>query len=53
MFFHLCNGIRHLVWDAGYGYHLDTAYASAIAVVAASGVLTVLAWVAGYMAMGS
>ncbi|MEX2644019.1 MAG: succinate dehydrogenase, cytochrome b556 subunit [Acetobacterales bacterium] len=53
LFFHLCNGIRHLVWDAGYGYELDTAYASAIAVVAASGVLTVLAWIAGYMAMGN
>src|SRR5690606_4983511 len=20
LFFHLCNGVRHLVWDAGYGY---------------------------------
>ena len=19
-FYHLCNGIRHLVWDAGYGF---------------------------------
>jgi succinate dehydrogenase / fumarate reductase cytochrome b subunit len=19
-FFHLCNGVRHLCWDAGYGY---------------------------------
>ena len=24
LFFHLCNGIRHLVWDAGYGFELRT-----------------------------
>src|ERR1700722_3846433 len=28
LFFHLCNGIRHLFWDAGYGYELKTPYAS-------------------------
>jgi succinate dehydrogenase / fumarate reductase cytochrome b subunit len=46
-FFHLCNGIRHLAWDAGYGFDLRTTYASGWAVVAASAVLTVLAFVAG------
>lgn len=53
LFYHLCNGIRHLVWDTGYGYELDTAYASAIAVVVASAVLTVGCWIVGYIAMGS
>jgi succinate dehydrogenase / fumarate reductase cytochrome b subunit len=24
LFFHLCHGIRHLVWDAGYGFERDT-----------------------------
>src|SRR5690606_1427727 len=24
LFYHLCNGIRHLVWDAGYGFEIDT-----------------------------
>jgi succinate dehydrogenase / fumarate reductase cytochrome b subunit len=24
-FYHLANGIRHLVWDAGYGFALKTA----------------------------
>ena len=24
--FHLGNGLRHLVWDAGYGYDLKTVY---------------------------
>ncbi len=24
LLFHLCNGVRHLVWDMGYGFALDT-----------------------------
>jgi succinate dehydrogenase / fumarate reductase cytochrome b subunit len=47
LFFHLCNGIRHLVWDAGHGFELRTAYASGWFVVGASVVLTVLAWIIG------
>ena len=45
LFFHLCNGIRHLAWDAGYGFDLRTIYASGWTVVAASTVLTVAAWI--------
>ncbi|MEQ8334983.1 succinate dehydrogenase, cytochrome b556 subunit [Nisaea sp.] len=45
LFYHLCNGIRHLVWDAGYGFELETAYLSGKLVFAASAVLTVLAWI--------
>jgi succinate dehydrogenase / fumarate reductase cytochrome b subunit len=45
-FLHLCGGIRHLVWDAGYGFALRSIYASGWAVVAASVALTVAAWVA-------
>jgi succinate dehydrogenase cytochrome b subunit len=52
LFFHLCNGIRHLFWDAGYGFELKTAYASGYAVLIATAVLTVLAWVLGLGAMG-
>ena len=36
LFFHLCNGIRHLFWDGGYGFDLQTIYASGWAVVATS-----------------
>ena len=43
-FLHLCGGIRHLVWDAGYGFALRSIYASGWAVVAASVALTVAAW---------
>ncbi len=24
LFFHLCHGIRHLIWDAGFGFDKDT-----------------------------
>jgi succinate dehydrogenase / fumarate reductase, cytochrome b subunit len=43
-FYHLCNGIRHLAWDAGWGFELRTAHLTGYAVLAATGVLTVLAW---------
>jgi len=52
LFFHLCNGIRHLGWDAGYGFELKTAYQSGWAVVVAAAALTVLAWIVGLAAMG-
>lgn|SRR5487761_2226336 len=45
LFFHLCNGIRHLFWDAGYGFDLRTIYASGWAVVAVSIGLTLTAWI--------
>jgi len=47
LFFHLCNGIRHLVWDAGHGFDITTTYATGWAVVAASAGLTLIAVVAG------
>ena len=46
-FFHLCNGIRHLVWDSGHGFELPDAYRSGWIVVGASLVLTVLAFILG------
>jgi succinate dehydrogenase / fumarate reductase cytochrome b subunit len=36
-FLHLCGGIRHLVWDAGYGFSLRSIYASGWAVVGRAG----------------
>ncbi|MBM3548438.1 MAG: succinate dehydrogenase, cytochrome b556 subunit [Alphaproteobacteria bacterium] len=47
LFYHLANGIRHLVWDMGYGFEIKQFYASGwLTVVVALG-LTVLAWIAG------
>lgn len=45
-FFHLCAGIRHLAWDAGYGFELRAIYASGWVVVVASVLLTAVAWIA-------
>ena len=52
LFYHLCNGIRHLFWDAGYGYDLDTAARSGWGVMLATLVLTVIAWGIGLSAGG-
>ncbi len=52
LFYHLCNGIRHLVWDVGLGFELEVARASGYVVAGVSVLLTVLAWVAGYAVVG-
>jgi len=52
LFFHLCNGIRHLFWDAGLGFELKTVYASGNAVVIVSIGMTVLAWGLAYAMRG-
>ena len=43
-FYHLCNGIRHLAWDAGYGFEIRTAARSGYAVIVMTALLTLLAW---------
>lgn len=47
LFYHLCNGIRHLFWDAGYGFELATVYRTGWWVVGAAVILTVGSWVVG------
>ena len=49
LFYHLANGIRHLVWDAGVGLDLKTTYMSGWLVVVGAAVLTVIAWAAAYV----
>ena len=53
LFYHLCNGIRHLAWDAGQGFEMQTLTKSGIAVIVVSLVLTGLTWVAAYAAAGA
>ena len=43
-FYHLCNGVRHLAWDAGYGFELRSAYRSGYGVLAATVLLTLITW---------
>ena len=42
--YHLCNGLRHLAWDGGYGLVLKTARLSGVAVVIAALLLTAGVW---------
>jgi succinate dehydrogenase / fumarate reductase cytochrome b subunit len=46
LFFHLCSGLRHLVWDFGYGYEIGVAKQTGMVVLVATAVLTVLTWLA-------
>ena len=48
LFYHLSNGIRHLFWDAGYGYDLKDAYISGFAVIFSSISLTLITWLIVY-----
>ena len=49
--YHFFNGVRHLLWDIGWGYELSRTYATGYAVVALSILSTfaiaMLAWNAG------
>ena len=44
MSFHIFSGIRHLVWDLGYGFEIKTANISGIIVIICSLVLTIIFW---------
>jgi len=45
--FHLLNGIRHLAWDAGYGFDGKEYNMSGWAVVIGTVVITLLIWIIG------
>jgi succinate dehydrogenase / fumarate reductase cytochrome b subunit len=45
--YHLCNGLRHLTWDAGYGLEkLEARRSGAVTVIAAIVIFAVLAYLA-------
>lgn len=48
LFFHLCNGVRHLFWDLGYGLELRSVYRSGWVVMVLTVVLSFLSWLLGY-----
>jgi len=47
LFYHLSNGIRHLIWDSGKLLEIEQAYKAGYAVLASTAILTVLAWIVG------
>ncbi|MBV1875207.1 MAG: succinate dehydrogenase, cytochrome b556 subunit [Cycloclasticus sp.] len=48
LFFHLANGVRHLVWDAGYCFEKDAVEKTSYIVLGSSVFLTLLVWVVAY-----
>ena len=48
LWYHVGNGIRHLAWDAGWGFELDQLKKSGIAVVVFAAVLTVITFILAY-----
>ena len=51
-FLHLCGGIRHLVWDAGYGFDLRAIYASGWTMLVMSTALAVVTWITSIILAG-
>lgn len=43
-FYHLANGVRHLVWDTGKGLDVKTANATSVLVFAFAAAATVAVW---------
>ena len=45
LYFHFCNGIRHLFWDVGMGFELETSDKTAKLAIVVSTILTIATWV--------
>ncbi|MBN8919987.1 MAG: succinate dehydrogenase, cytochrome b556 subunit [Rhizobiales bacterium] len=50
---HLLGGIRHLIWDIGYGFEPAEREWLALATLIGSVALTLVLWVVGYMVVGA
>ncbi|MGE3332567.1 MAG: succinate dehydrogenase, cytochrome b556 subunit [Rhodospirillaceae bacterium] len=49
LFFHLCNGIRHLFWDAGKNFSIEATKRTNTFVIAGTVVLTAASWLIAYL----
>ena len=47
LYLHFCNGIRHLFWDVGYGFELETVDLTAKLAIVIAIVLTAATWMVG------
>ena len=47
--FHLCNGVRHLAWDVGWGFEMSQLRTTGWLVVAGSLLLTFASWFVAYV----
>ncbi len=49
---HALGGVRHLIWDIGYGFEPAERETLTLATIIGSVGLTVVVWVVGYLVMG-
>ncbi|MGB0697475.1 MAG: succinate dehydrogenase, cytochrome b556 subunit [Rhodospirillaceae bacterium] len=47
LFYHFANGIRHLLWDTGYGFEIPQIHFTGMVMLAGAAGLTVLTWIIG------
>lgn len=47
--YHLLNGIRHMLWDVGYGFELKSADRSGILVLVLTVIVTASIWLLAYL----
>ena len=50
--FHLCNGIRHLIWDIGFGFEIDQVVLGGILVLAGTALLSAIFWIVALTRLG-
>lgn len=49
LFYHFCNGIRHLAWDAGKGFELPAMHRNGMLVFVSAIILTLAFWVIAFL----
>ena len=52
-YYHLANGVRHLIWDIGKGFTLPVMFRSGIAVLLFTIALTALTWIMALTTTGT
>jgi len=48
LFYHLAAGVRHLVWDTGWGFEKPEFNATSIWIFAFAGIASAFVWVIGF-----
>ena len=49
VFYHLCNGIRHIFWDMGLGFAIQTIHKTGLLTISMSVFLTTIFWLFLYI----
>ena len=51
LWYHFCNGIRHMIWDTGRALDMPSVYNTGYAAAGAAAILTLLTWIVGFAAL--